>query len=74
MKKSIRRCVKIADCYFNMAKEARRKGEYFNAINYNIKAHRFYNIVNLFYSKLTLVFVIITAILQAISLIKTILT
>lgn len=72
--KKLWRCEKIANCYYNMAEEAHKRGEFHNSFCYNIKALRFYNIVSLAYSKITLIFVTITAVLQVVNLIKIILT
>ena len=67
--KRLRRCVRIADAYLDMAQEARNKGKHFDSICFSIKAIRFNNIVTVFNCKVTLIIVTFTAVLQIITLI-----
>jgi hypothetical protein len=67
--KRIRRCVRIADAYLDMAQDARNKGKHFDSICFSNKATKFYNLVISFNSKVILILVSINAVLQIITLI-----
>jgi hypothetical protein len=67
--KRIRRCVRIADAYLDMAQEARNKHKYHDSICFSNKATKFYNLVITFNSKVILILVSINAVLQIITLI-----